>query len=71
MTDILKSVGGITADEAVRISAKDGYSMTMSYKQVVEGSEFPTYDSSTGKEVSPAGKITVFIAYEKDGKADR
>ena len=35
LTDILKSVGGITANNAVRISAKDGYSMTMSYKQVV------------------------------------
>ena len=68
LTDILKAVGGITANNAVRISAKDGYSMTMSYKQVAEGSEFPTYDSTTGKEVTPARKITVFIAYEKDGK---
>ena len=68
LTDILKSVGGITADEAVRISAKDGYSMTMSYNQVVKGTEFPTYDSTTGKEVSPAATITVFMAYEKDGK---
>ncbi len=54
LTDILKSVGGITTNNAIRISAKDGYSMTMSYKQVVEGSEFPTYDSSTGKEASPS-----------------
>ena len=68
LTDILKAVGGITANNAVRISAKDGYSMTMSYKQVVEGGEFPTYDSSTGKEVSPAPTITVFMDYEKDGK---
>ncbi len=68
LTDILNAVGGITANNAVRISAKDGYSMTMSYKQVVEGGEFPTYDSTTGKEVNPAGKITVFIAYDQDGK---
>ena len=68
LTDILKSVGGITPDEAVRISAKDGYSMTMSYKQVTEGAEFPTYDSTTGKEVTPASPITVFIAYEQNGK---
>ena len=68
LTDILKSVGGITADEAVRISAKDGYSMTMSYNQVVKGTEFPTYDSTTGKEVPPAPTITVFIDYEKDGE---
>jgi hypothetical protein len=67
LTDILKSVGGMTSNNAVRISAKDGYSMTMSYNQVVKGAEFPTYDSTTGKEVNSAGPITVFIAYEKDG----
>ena len=68
LTDILKSIGGITANNAIRISAKDGYSMTFSYNQVVSGSEFPTYDNQTGKEVTPAGKVTLFIAYEKDGK---
>ena len=68
LTDILNLVGGITSDNAVRVSAKDGYSMTFSYKQVNEGSEFATYDSTTGKEVPPTGKVTVFIAYEKDGK---
>jgi hypothetical protein len=68
LTDILKSVGGITANNAIRISAKDGYSMTFSYNQVVNGTEFPTYDSTTGKEVTPAGTITLFLAYEKDGQ---
>ena len=68
LTDILKAIGGITTDNAVRISAKDGYSMTMSYKQVAQGSEFPTYDKTTGKEVTPASPLTVFIAYEKDQK---
>ena len=68
LADILEAVGGITSNNAVRISAKDGYSMTMSYKQVTEGSEFPTYDSTSGKEVTPSGKITVFVAYEKDEK---
>ena len=69
LTDVLKAVGGITSDEAIRISAKDGYSMTMSYKQAAEGGEFPTYDRATGKEVTPSGALTVFLAYEKDGKA--
>jgi hypothetical protein len=68
LTDILKSVGGITSSNAIRISAKDGYSMTFSYNQVVNGNEFPTYDSKTGKEVTPAGTITLFLAYENEGK---
>jgi len=42
LTDILKAVGGMTANNAVRISAKDGYSMTMSYNQIMKGAEFPT-----------------------------
>jgi hypothetical protein len=57
----------MTSSNAIRISAKDGYSMTMSYTQVMEGGEFPTYDDVTGKEVPPAGQVTVFVAYEKDG----
>jgi hypothetical protein len=67
LTDIIQTVGGITAANAIRITAKDGYSMTFSYNQVVKGTEFPTYDSTTGKEVTPAGAITLFIAYQKDG----
>jgi len=42
--------------------------MTFSYNQVVNGSEFPTYDNQTGKEVTPAGTVTLFIAYEQDGQ---
>jgi DMSO/TMAO reductase YedYZ molybdopterin-dependent catalytic subunit len=67
LTDILKAVGGMTANNAVRISAKDGYSMTMSYNQIMKGAEFPTYDNTTGKEVNPSGTVTVFLVYEKDG----
>jgi hypothetical protein len=43
--------------------------MTFSYAQIANGGEFITYDSTTGKEVAPSGKVTVFLAYEKDGKA--
>ncbi len=68
VSDILSAVGGITADDAVRISGKDGYSMTFSYTQIASGGEFTVYDSTTGQEASPTGKITVFLAYEKDGQ---
>jgi DMSO/TMAO reductase YedYZ molybdopterin-dependent catalytic subunit len=68
ITELLKAVGGITENNAIRVSAKDGYAMTLSYKQITEGN-FTTIDSSTGKEVAPAGKLTVFIAYEEDGKS--
>jgi DMSO/TMAO reductase YedYZ molybdopterin-dependent catalytic subunit len=68
MTEILKAVGGITEGNAVRVSAKDGYSMTLSYNQIMQGAGFPVLDSSTGKEVTSTNKPIVFVAYDMDGK---
>ena len=67
LTDILNTIGGITENDVVKVSGKDGYAITLSYAQITEGSNFLTCDNSTRKEVSPAGKLTVFLAYEKDG----
>jgi hypothetical protein len=69
LSDVLKTVGGITANDAVKISAKDGYSMILSYQQVMNGTEFPIYNATTGKEEPAAGNVVVFIAYEQDGQA--
>jgi hypothetical protein len=68
MSELLKAVGGVTENNAVRVSAKDGYTMTLSYKQITEGN-FTTIDSSSGKEVAPEGKLTVFVAYQEDGSS--
>jgi len=69
LSSILQTVGGITSSDAVKISAKDGYIMTLSYNQVMNGTEFPTYDNTTGKEVTPDNNIVVFLAYEQDGSS--
>jgi DMSO/TMAO reductase YedYZ molybdopterin-dependent catalytic subunit len=68
LSELLKAVGGITENNAVRVSAKDGYAMTLSYNQVTNGTGFPVLDSSTGKEVVPSKDLIVFVAYEEDGK---
>jgi hypothetical protein len=68
MAELLKAVGGITENDAVRVSAKDGYAMTLSYNQVTQGSGFPILDSTTGKEVAASNKPAVFVAYEQDSK---
>jgi DMSO/TMAO reductase YedYZ molybdopterin-dependent catalytic subunit len=65
ITELLDEVGGITEDEAVRITAKDGYAMTYSYDQMCNGN-FTTLDCSNGQEV-PHDPLTVIIAYEEDG----
>ena len=66
-TTLLDAVGGITADEAVRISAKDGYTMTVSYNQIMNG-EFTTFDSALGKEATATRK-TLIVAYEESNAA--
>jgi len=67
LSELLQAVGGVTEENAVRVSAKDGYAMTLSYKQITEGN-FTIIDSSTGKEVSASNTPVVFLAYEEDGK---
>jgi hypothetical protein len=68
LVDLLKAVGGITDTNAVRVSAKDGYTMTLSYNQIMNGTGFPTIDSTTGKEVASAGPLSVFVAYDMEGQ---
>ncbi len=67
LTELLDAVGGITDANAVRVSAKDGYAMTISYRQVTEGN-FTIIDASTGDETTAENKPVVFVAYEEDGK---
>jgi DMSO/TMAO reductase YedYZ molybdopterin-dependent catalytic subunit len=67
LSELLKAVGGVTENNAVRVSAKDGYAMTLSYKQLTEGN-FTVFDSNTGKEVVVSSKPVVFLAYEEAGK---
>ena len=51
----------------VTITAEDGYSMTLSYDQVLNGS-FIAYDPSDGKELPLHDPLTVIIAYERAGQ---
>lgn len=51
----------------VAITAEDGYSMTLSYDQVLNGS-FIAYDPSDGKELPLHDPLTVIIAYERAGQ---
>ncbi len=66
LTTLLDKVGGLSSNEAVEITAKDGYSMTFSRPQV-ENADFITYDPITGDEVSVSG-LEMIIAYEKGGE---
>jgi len=64
----LADVLGITLDESLglTLTAEDGYSMTFSYDQVVNGA-FTAYDPATGKELAEHDPLTAIIAYSRDG----
>jgi hypothetical protein len=51
----------------VSITAEDGYSMTFSYDQVMNGS-FIAYNPANGAEISTHDPLTAIIAYEHNGQ---
>jgi DMSO/TMAO reductase YedYZ molybdopterin-dependent catalytic subunit len=65
LQDLCALVGGVTANDAVEISAKDGYSMIFDYKQLT--GDIPTYDPVTIHEL-PHERQVVLLIYEQDGK---
>jgi DMSO/TMAO reductase YedYZ molybdopterin-dependent catalytic subunit len=67
VTDLLAQVGGMDQTQSIEVDAKDGYSMTYSPDQVLNGN-FVTYDPGTGDETKSAGKLQVLIAYAADGQ---
>jgi DMSO/TMAO reductase YedYZ molybdopterin-dependent catalytic subunit len=67
LLDLIDQVGGWDSTLGVVIEAKDGYSITYSYDQIVNGN-FITYDVSTGDEINVAGPKKVIVAYDKNGQ---
>lgn len=67
LTDLLNQIGGNNSALGIEIEAKDGYAMTFSSEQVING-DFIAYDPATGDETQSAGKLQVLIAFEMDGK---
>jgi hypothetical protein len=65
MSTLLKAVGGMTDKESLVVTAKDNYTRTLTYDQVVNGN-FPVYDLS-GNSVTPAVKPVLCIVYEESG----
>jgi DMSO/TMAO reductase YedYZ molybdopterin-dependent catalytic subunit len=66
LEDLCGLVGGITEENSVTVTARDGYAMTFSYEEIATG-DFPTYDPSTGAESPFDGKLWVVVAYEEEG----
>jgi len=65
LADLAAEVGGITDGMGLTITAEDGYAMTLSFAQAVNG-DFITYDPSTGAEITPSGPLYPIVAYSRN-----
>jgi DMSO/TMAO reductase YedYZ molybdopterin-dependent catalytic subunit len=64
---LAEQVGGLEPGVGVRIVAEDGYAMTLSYEQIVNG-EFITYDPGTGEETGTDEPLHTVLAYQREGE---
>jgi hypothetical protein len=61
LNTFLNLVGGMNSNNALRVTASDGYNRTLSYQEV--NGEFATYDVKTGQPVQHNQSLTPILAY--------
>ena len=66
MTQILSSVGSFMPSQAAEVIGSDGYTVTLSYQQVTQGS-FQTFEIPSGDMVTASGPLTAFLEYQENG----
>jgi hypothetical protein len=68
LKDLITTFGeNFDATMGLTLTAEDGYSMTYSYEQVMNG-DFPAYDPANGKELTNHDPLTAILAYERGGQ---
>ena len=65
LTSLIKAAGGLTNGGAVRVTAQDSYSKTLTYAQVYQGT-FNVYDQN-GNSTTAGTQPFVSLIYSKDG----
>ena len=60
-------MGGLDESMGVNVVAEDGYGITFSYDQIMNGT-FIAYDPATGDERKAAVPLTAILAYEHEGQ---
>lgn len=64
----LAEMAGMDETNGLNVVAEDGYSITFSYDQIMNGT-FIAYDPIKGDELKKPVELTAMVAYEIDGKA--
>jgi hypothetical protein len=67
LRDLVAAAGGYDATKNLAVIAKDGYSLTFSYDQVMNGA-FTAYDPGTGDTLASHEPLLAIIAYEHEGR---
>ncbi|HWQ45331.1 MAG TPA: hypothetical protein VN376_00610, partial [Longilinea sp.] len=68
LSDLVAQLDGWDETMALELTAEDGYAMTYSYDQVMNG-DFITYDPATGDELQQFdGTLTAILAYARNGE---
>jgi DMSO/TMAO reductase YedYZ molybdopterin-dependent catalytic subunit len=68
LKDLVTAFGGtFDSTMGVTLTAQDGYSMTYSYSQLMEG-DFIAYDPALGNELVEHDPLTAILAYERNGE---
>lgn len=67
LNDLAELVGGMDETIGFNAVAEDGYSITFSYDQIINGN-FIVYDPATGDELKKPVTLTPILAYAVDGE---
>jgi hypothetical protein len=67
LKDLMAALGGFDDTTGINVVAKDGYGITFSYDQAMNGT-FIAYDPSTGDELKAHDPLTAIVAYERKGQ---
>ena len=65
LIDLLNAVGGVASGQSVKLTGSDGYSKTLTYDQIMNGT-FSIYDTS-GNPVTPTTKPVLALVYSSNG----
>lgn len=67
LNDLVAKVGGMGEGMGLQVEAEDGYFITFSPDEVMNGT-FIAYDPVTGDELKPAPVLKAMVAYEREGQ---
>jgi len=67
LADLAEVAGGLAPGNGLNLVAKDGYAITFSEDQALNGA-FIAYDPATGDELKSPPGLTAILAYEREGE---